>query len=263
MGKFSLTALAEPLKSDAPGSVRASVLSITGDLFVIPWSKLRYSVETGKPSFDKHFGAPFFDHLGTDPEEAEWFHDMLIGVNYPDAPAVAAAYDFSPYTKIADIGGSTGHMLTTVLAGHPGTRGIVVDLKENQAGAEELIRSRGMAERVSFVTGNFFESIPAGCDLYLMSHVIHDWSEEQCLTILGNCHRAMSPASKLLIVESVLPEGNDFHPGKMLDMTMLTLTPGQERSEHEYRALLKKARFKLSRVIPTNSAVSIVEAVPV
>ena len=261
--QFSLTPLAEPLRSGIPGSVRTSILSITGDLFIIPWSKLLYSVQTGQPSFDKHFGAPFFDHLAGLPEEAAWFHDMLIGFNYPDAPAVAAAYSFAPYTRIADIGGATGHMLTTVLACHPGPSGIVFDLAENKAGAEELIQSRGMADRVKFVAGSFFEDIPAGCDLYIMSHVIHDWSEEQCLSILANCHRAMPQGSRLLIIESVLPEGNSFHPGKMLDMSMLTLTPGQERSEPEYHALLEKANFKLNQVIPTSSAVSIVEAIPV
>jgi hypothetical protein len=119
-----------------------------------------------------------------------------------------------------------------------------------------------MADRVTFSAGSFFESIPTGCDLYLLSHVIHDWSEEQCLTILGNCHRAMSATSRLLIIEMVLSDGNAFHPGKMLDMTMLATTSGQERAESEYRALLAKANFQLTRVIPTHSAVSIVEAIP-
>ncbi len=259
---FSLTPLAEPLRSGIPGSVRTSILSFTGDLFVIPWHKLLYSVQTGQPSFDKHFGAPFFDHISNDPDEAAWFSDLLIGMNAADAPAVAAAYDFSPFAHIADIGGATGHILTTILASHPGPRGTLFDLAHNQAGAAELLHSRGMAARVTFVAGSFFESIPAGCDLYLMSHVLHDWSEEQCLTILANCRRAMPPTARLLIVEQVLPEGNDFHPGKMLDMTMLTLTPGQERTEPEYRALLHKAGFLLTRVIPTSSPVSIVEASP-
>jgi ubiquinone/menaquinone biosynthesis C-methylase UbiE len=119
-----------------------------------------------------------------------------------------------------------------------------------------------MADGVTFVPGSFFETFPTGCDLYLMSHVLHDWSEEQCLTILANCRRAMPPEGRLLIIEMVLPEGNTFHPGKMLDITMLTLTTGQERSEPEYRALLEKAKFKLSRVIPTSSPISIVEALP-
>jgi hypothetical protein len=153
-------------------------------------------------------------------------------------------------------------MLTTILASHPGPHGTIFDLLHNQSAAMELIQSRGIAGRVTFTTGNFFESIPSGYDLQMMSHVIHDWSEEKCLTILANCRRAMSPASRLLIVESVQPEGNTFHPGKMLDITMLALTPGEERTESEYRALLAQSNFKLNRVIPNSSAVSIVEAIP-
>jgi len=261
--RFSLTPLAEPLRSNVPGSVRTSILSFTGDIFVIPWHKLLHCVRSGQPSFDSHFGEPFFDHISKDPEEAAWFSDLLIGMNSADAPAVAAAYDFSSFAKVADIGGATGHILTTVLASHPEPCGIVFDLAHNASGAAELIESRGMSDRVTFVAGSFFESIPSECDLYLMSHVIHDWGEEQCLTILANCRRAMSPGGRLLIIEQVLTEGNSFHPGKMLDMTMLALTPGQERTEAEYRELLEKAGFRLEGVIPTNAAVSIVEAMPV
>ena len=259
--QFALTALAEPLQSTSPGSVRNSILAITGDLFIIPWSKLLYSVQTGQPSFDQYFGVPFFDQLTKDPEEARLFFDLLIGINSSDAPAVAAAYDFSTFTNITDIGGATGHILTTILAAHPGPSGMVFDVPDNQAPAAELIQARGMSDRVTFVPGSFFESVPAGSDLYILSHILHDWSEEQCLAILANCHRAMTPSSRLLVIEMVLAEGNAFHPGKMLDMTMLATTTGQERTESEYRDLLEKAGFKLSRVIPTSSAISIVEAV--
>jgi hypothetical protein len=261
-GLFSLTPLAEPLCSSAPGSVRTSILSITGDLFIIPWSDLVYSVQTGQAAFDKHFGVPFFDHLTGDPGEAAMFSDLLIGINSPDAPAIAAAYDFSSCSTIADIGGATGHILVTILASHPGLRGTVFDLPHNQSGAAELIKSRGMSDRVTFTPGSFFESVPTGYDLYVLSHIIHDWSEAQCLSVLANCHRAMSADSRLLIIEMVLPEGNAFHPGKMLDITMLATTLGQERTEPEYRALLEKANFTLRRIIPTSSAVSIVEAIP-
>ena len=260
--RFSLTPLAEPLRSDIPGSVRTSILSITGDLFIVPWSKLAYSVQAGQSAFDKHFGVPFFDHLNSNPEEAAMFSDLLIGINSPDAPAIAAAYTFSRCSHIADIGGGTGHILATILASHPGPRGTVFDLPFNEGGATELIRSRGLSNRMTFVAGSFFENVPSGCDLYILSHIIHDWSEAQGLGILGNCRRAMSPDSRVLIIEMVLPEGNTFHPGKMLDMTMLATTLGQERTEHEYRMLLEKAGFKLSRVIPTSSSVSIVEAIP-
>ncbi len=260
--RFEMTDLAKPLQSTVPGSVRNAILSITGDLFIIPWSKLLYAVQTGHPSFDHSFGVPFFDQLGKDPEEAGLFFDLLIGINGADAPAVAAAYDFSAFKTIADIGGATGHILTTILAAHPGPRGTLFDVPDNQAPATELIHARGMTDRVTFVPGSFFETIPSGSDLYILSHILHDWSEEQCHAILANCHRAMVAGSRLLILEMVLPEGNSFHPGKILDMTMLATTTGQERTEYEYRALLGKAGFKLNRVIPTSSAISIIEAFP-
>jgi hypothetical protein len=260
--RVSITSLSEPLRSNVPGSVRTSILSITGDIFVIPWSKLAYSVQTGQSCFDHFFGMPFFDYLTGNPEEAAMFSDLLIGINAPDAPAIAAAYDFTHFSHIADIGGATGHILATILASHPGPRGTVFDLAHNQSAAEDLLKARGLADRVTFTAGSFFETIPAGSDLYILSHVLHDWSEEQCLTILANCRSAMSPTIRLLVIEQVLPEGNAFHPGKMLDMTMLALTPGQERTESEYRALLNKAAFKLTRVIPTAAPISIVEAVP-
>jgi hypothetical protein len=135
-------------------------------------------------------------------------------------------------------------------------------LPHNEAAALALIESRGMTERVNYVAGSFFDAMPAGFNLYLMSHVIHDWSEDQCLTILANAHRAMAPTGRLLLVEMVLSEGNTFHPGKILDITMLTVAGGRERSEEEYRTILKKAGFRITRVIPTSSPVSIIEAMP-
>ncbi|HEY5212184.1 MAG TPA: methyltransferase, partial [Acidobacteriaceae bacterium] len=191
------------------------------------------------------------------------FSDLMIGFHGPETPATAAAYDFTPYAHIADIGGATGNLLTAVLATAPGSRGTLFDLAHNESAATHLVESRGMSDRITFATGSFFESVPSGCDLYMMSHIIHDWTEEQCLTILANCHRAMPSTSRLLIIEMVLPEGNTFHPGKITDIVMLTVPGGQERTEPEYRALLEKAHFKLTHVIPTNSAVSIVEAIPV
>jgi len=118
----------------------------------------------------------------------------------------------------------------------------------------------GLMNRVSIKPGNFFENVPSGADAYLLSHIIHDWTEDQCLTILGNCRRAMNPASRLLIIEMVLPPGNTPHPGKLLDLMMLVGPGGRERTEQEYATLLGKAGLRLNRVVPTESAVSVVEA---
>jgi hypothetical protein len=261
--RFALTALGEPLSSGTPGSVRNAVLTMTGDMFSRPLADLLYSVQTGKTAFGKAFGAEIFDWLPHHPEEAAMFSDLMVVFHGPETAAVADAYDFSAFDTLVDVGGATGNMLTTVLARYPGPRGVVFDLPHNRAGATTLIEAHGMADRIEFVDGSFFETVPSHGDVYLMSHIIHDWSEEQCLTILGNCRRAMKASSRLLIVEMVLPAGDIPHPGKMTDIIMLTIPGGQERTEAEYSQLLKKAGFKLARVLPTASAASIVEALPV
>jgi O-methyltransferase domain len=259
---FALTPLGEPLRSGTPGSVRNSVLTMTGDMFCKPLANLLYSVQTGKTGFGKAFGAEIFDWLPHHPEEAAMFSDLMVGFHGPETAAVAGAYDFTGFDTIVDVGGATGNMLTTILGRHPGPRGVVFDLAHNRDGATTFIQMRGMADRIGFVDGNFFESVPSGGDAYLMSHIIHDWSEDQCLTILGNCRRAMKATSRLLIIEMVLPAGDIPHTGKMTDIVMLTVPGGQERTEREYGQLLKKGGFKLARVVPTESAASIVEAFP-
>lgn len=258
--RFSLTPLAEPLRSGVPGSIRTTVLALTGDLFYRPFHNLLYSVQTGKTAFEKEFGVPIFDWLGSHPEEASMFSDLMIGFHGPETAAVAAAYDFSGLKTIADIGGATGHLLATILESYSGPDGILFDLPHNAGGAAALIQARGMAGRIRFESGSFFERIPSGADAYLMSHIIHDWNEDQCLTILGNCRAAMGPDGRLLIIEMVIPCGNAPHPGKSTDIVMLAVPGGQERTEQEYGALLAKAGFRLERVVPTESAASVVEA---
>src|SRR5579872_2168904 len=260
--RFSLTPLGEALKTGAPGSARATVLTAVGDSFTRGMDQLLYSVQTGKTGFEKAFGMPVFDWLAKHPEEASLFSETMVGFHGAEPPAVAAAYDFSEFATIVDVGGATGNLLATILARQPGPRGILFDMPHVVRDAPALIQARGVADRVRIEAGNFFETVPAGGDAYLLSHIIHDWSEGQCLTILGNCRRAMKPSSRLLIIEMVLPDGDTPHPGKMLDMVMLAVTGGQERAEPEYRTLLDKARFRLTRVVPTESAVSVVEAFP-
>jgi len=150
-----------------------------------------------------------------------------------------------------DLGGATGNLLTTILGSNPGSSGILYDLPHVVRDAPALIKARGLADRVTIEAGSFFERVPGGADAYLLSHIIHDWTEDQCLTILGHCRRAMNPASRLLIIEMVLPDGNTPHPGKLLDLIMLVGPGGRERTEQEYDRLLGKAGLRLTRVVPT------------
>jgi O-methyltransferase domain len=172
------------------------------------------------------------------------------------------AYDFAEFATIVDVGGATGNLLSTILGRYSKPRGILFDLPHVVADAPKLISARGLMNRIKIESGSFFENVPSGGDVYLLSHIIHDWSEAQCLTILGNCRRAMQPTSRLLVIEMVLPTGDTPHLGKVLDIIMLAVPGGQERTEPEYQALLDKAGFRLKWVVPTESAVSVVEAVP-
>jgi hypothetical protein len=258
--RFSLTALGEAFRT---GTVHATVLTVAGHLVTKSLEQLQYSVQTGKSAFEKAFGMPFFEYLANHPTDASMFSETMVGFHGSEPAAVASAYDFSQFETIIDVGGATGNLLATILASHPEPAGILFDLPHVVRDAPALIEARRLSDRIKIDAGNFFESVPTAAGAYLLSHIIHDWSEAACLTILGTCRRAMRPNSRLLIIETVLAPGDAPHPGKILDMIMLTLFTGaQERTEPEYRGLLDKAGFRLARVVPTESAVSIVEAVP-
>jgi hypothetical protein len=260
--RFALTPLGEAMKTGARGSARGTMLAFGGAWMTRAWEEVRYSLATGKTAFEKVHGMPAFDYLAQHPDIASNFSQAMVGFHGAEPPAVAEAYDFSPFATVVDVGGATGHMLATILKHHAAPRGILFDMPHVVRDAPALLESRGVAKRVTIEAGSFFERVPTGGDAYILSHVIHDWSEEQCLAILGNCRKAMKPTARLLIVEMVLPAGDAPHPGKVLDMVMLVVPGGQERTEAEYAALLKKAGFRLARVVPTASDASVVEAVP-
>jgi hypothetical protein len=259
--RFALTPLGEALKTDAPGSARATLLAFCGPAFWHSWEEMPYSLETGKTGFEKACGMPLFEYLAQHPEEASYFSEAMVGFHSAEPPAVAKAYDFSGVKTLVDVGGATGNLLAAILSHHAAPRGVLYDRPHVVRDAPALLKARGVADRVTIEPGDFFERVPPGGDAYLLSHIIHDWNEEQCLTILGHCRDVIRPDGRLLIVETVLPMGDTPHQGKVQDMVMLVVPGGQERTEAEYDSLLGKAGFRLSRVVPTESVVSVVEAV--
>ncbi len=259
--RFALTPLGAALKTGAPGSARSSVLTLASPWFVGAFEQIMHSLETGDTGFEKNMGMPIFDYLGQHPEDASMFSETMVGFHGAEPAAVAAAYDFSGFETVVDVGGATGNMLAALLGRHNRPRGVLFDMPHVVGDAPALLKERGIEQRVTIEAGDFFKTVPDGGDAYLLSHIIHDWNEEQCLTILGHCRKAMKPNGRLLIVEMVLPAGDTPHPGKMLDMVMLVVPGGQERTEPEYSSLLGKAGFRLVRVVPTESAVSVMEAV--
>ena len=261
-GRFALTPLGAALQSDAPGAARSTVIALAGDWMWPAWGEILHCLRTGETGVEKAHGLAAFDLLARDPEEASHFNAAMIGFHGAEPPAVAEAYDFAGIGTLVDVGGGSGNLLITVLKANPALRGMLYDLPHVAAEAEQNVAAAGLADRCRVVRGSFFEAVPQGGDAYVLSHIIHDWSEDECLRILANCRRAMGDRGRLLIVESVLRPGDEPDPGKLLDLVMLVAPGGQERSEEEYRALLDKGGFRLSRVVPTRSSVSIVEAVP-
>lgn len=262
--RFALTPLGEAMQSDAPGLARSMVRLIAGPFGWRVLGEFPHSVKTGEAGSEKALGQSIFEYMTTAPQEATWFNEMMIAFHGAEPAAVAAALDFSGIQTIVDVGGGTGNLLTTILLANPGVRGVIRDLPHVAPQARALIASRGLSDRCTVSEGSFFDDVPDGADAYVLSHILHDWDEASCLKILGACRRAMMPGSRLLVVEMVIPRGNDFHPSKLSDMIMLAFTPGGcERTAEEYAALFAKAGLKLTRVVPTASAVSVVEAVAV
>lgn len=260
-GTFALTELGTTLKRDAPGAARSTVLTMAGPVIWRAFGEFEYSLATGRTAVEKVLGMGFFDYLAQHPTEAAQFSESMVGIHGGEPPAVAAAYDFSAFPTIVDVGGATGNMLAHILTRYPQPRGILFDRPHVVTEAPTLLRAHGVEDRVTIQHGDFFERVPAGGDAYILSHIIHDWTEAQCHAILGNCRRAIKPGAKLLIVEFVLPEDDTPHFGKLADMVMLAIPGGEERTADEYRTLLDAAGFRMTRVVPTTSDVSVVEAV--
>ncbi len=258
--QFSLTPLAEPLRADVPGSKRALAL-MSGDEQFRAWAEIEYSIRTGEIAFDKVFGKPIFDYLSENPDKARIFDAAMVGIHGRESNAIAGAYDFTGVNVVADIGGGNGSQMIGLLRAQPELKGILFDLPHVIERAQQPIEEAGLSDRCELVSGSFFESVPAGADVYLMRHIIHDWHDEKALAILKNCHSAMSNGGRLLVVESVIPPGNEPFGGKLLDLVMLLIPGGRERTEDEYRQLFAAAGFELTQVIPTQTEVSIVEAV--
>ncbi|HVW13159.1 MAG TPA: methyltransferase [Mucilaginibacter sp.] len=259
--EFTNTMLSETLRDDTPGSMKAMALAQLGDHYNA-WGNLMYSIKTGGISFDNVEGMPIWEYYESHPEEGVNFMKAMTGLSNASVMNVLPAYDFSAFKTIVDIGGGNGALLTGILGAVKDATGIVYDQEYVIAETKKVLAAKGYAVRCSAESGDFFKSVPAGADAYLMKMILHDWNDEQCTTILKNCNRAMNPGSKLLIIETVIPEGNVPHPGKFLDINMMAMTGGKERTEKEFAGLLSGAGLRLSGVTHTHSPMfSIVEAV--
>ena len=260
---FTLTPLAEPLRADAPDSVRGFAVLFGSDWHNRAWSDLLHSVRTGETAFDHAFGEGMFEHLQAHPERFATFNEAMTALSRQDAAAIRQAYDFSGFDVIVDVGGGHGFLLADILREHPGTEGILLDVPEVAAGARATMNEAGVQDRCRVVEGDFFEHVPGGGDAYVLKLILHDWDDERATRILMNCREAMPSDATLLVANSVIPPGNEPYIGKMVDIVMLVMTPGgKERTEDEFRQLFAGAGFELTRTIPTPSYLYLLEGRP-
>jgi hypothetical protein len=259
-GDFDHTPLSAALRSDAEGSY-CPAARFFHRLFP-GWDGLDHSLRTGQTGFDKVFGMPIFEYVGKNPELGPILDAGMTSIHGFETAAMLDAYDFSAVRTLADIGGGNGSLIASVLQRYPKMNGLLFDLGHVVARARERLKSMELADRCQVIEGSFFDTVPSGADSYLFRHVIHDWTDEQCIQILGHCRKVVPKEGRLLVVECVIPTGNDPSISKDFDMTMMTMPGGLERTEAEFRSLFKHSGFELTSVTPTSSMVSVIEGKP-
>jgi O-methyltransferase domain/Dimerisation domain len=256
-GRFNLTPVASLLKSGTPS--RAFALW-SGGLSYQVFAALEHSIRTGEPAFEHLFGMEFFEYLNRNPELGELFDEAMSWHSSPIAPVIAA-HDFSGINTIVDVAGGRGELLATILKAHPTLRGILVDHSRVIDSARLRLEAAGVADRCTIAGGDILQSVPSGGDAYLLKSVIHGLNDDDAARLLANCHKAMNNHGKVLLVEFVLPAGNEPFPGKLMDLLMLVGGKGRERTREEFSTLFTKAGLRLASIEATNFLYSILEGV--
>jgi len=248
------------LRAQTPGSMYDMALWMTDPFHFQVYVNALHSVQTGKPVVEKTFGVPVFEYFQKNREESEVFNNAMTMFSGMVIPAVLDVYDFSGIGTIVDIAGGHGRVLTAILQKYPSMRGVLFDLEHVLAGARPAIESLGLSDRCRTVSGDFFKKVPDGGDAYIMKHIIHDWDDDRATAILKNIRSAMNRGGRVILIESVVTPGSQPDFAKIIDLEMLLMPGGRERTEQEFRDLFAGAGFELTRVIPTKSPLSVIEA---
>jgi hypothetical protein len=259
-GRYQLNAMAELLRSDAPVSMAATARFIGARQHREHWSHLTQAIASGNAAVPTLRGKDFFGYLGDDPEFGQIFNDAMTSMSTASIGPVVDAYDFTPFGTVVDVGGGHGRLLAAILGSAPNAHGVLYDMPEVIAGAAPLLRESGVAERVRLTEGSFFDSVPAGGDAYVLKHIIHDWDDDPSIQILRNVRSAAAAGATLLLIEGVIPEDASESIAKLMDMEMLLVNNGRERTAGEYRRLFDAVGFRLTRVVDTAASLSIIEA---
>lgn len=259
---FRLTPLGTLLQTDVPGSMRSMAIW-NGELPYRAWGAVMHTLKTGEPALKHALGMKLFEYLSQDPESRRVFDEAMTGLSMQVSQAVVSAYDFSGIDRIVDVGGGQGTLATSILAAHGQMKAILFDLPPAVENARKQIELAGLASRCEIAGGDFFEAVPAGAGCYILASVIHDWDDEHSLRILKQCRKAMDRGSRLLLVECVLPDSSEPFFSKLLDLQMLVVTGGRERTESQFKDLLTAAEFRVMRVIQTTAPECVIEAVAI
>ncbi|HEY1006929.1 MAG TPA: methyltransferase [Sphingobacteriaceae bacterium] len=260
---FGLAPMGRLLQSGSPGSMRDFAVMIGENWLWSDWAQILYTVKTGGIAHHKVHGMSTFEYFEQNKEAGEIFNRAMTNLSELAVPAILEAYDFSGTGKLVDVAGGHGFLLAAILQQYPGMQGMLFDLPFVIEGAPRELETMGVRDRVELVSGDFFTSVPQGGDCYLMKHIIHDWDDEQSTRILKNIGAAMNAGGKLLLVEMVVPGENIPHPSKTLDVLMMLVEGGMERTADQFRLLLKGAGFNMRRIISTRSPMSLIEAEPI
>lgn len=262
-GRYRLTPLAQALRSDHPGSLRDFARMMIGDYNWRAWGELLQGVRDGKPAFDRVHGMPFFQYLQQSPEKERRFSASMASISAAENNAIASAYPFGELTRLVDVGGAHGHLVSAILRRHKKLKGVLYDQPQvvANAPARGFVTAPAVQGRIDVVGGDFFTAVPAGADGYLMKYILHDWDDARCVTILRLCREAMAPGGRVLVVDYVIRPGNAPDRGKLMDVNMFVLLTGKERTKTEFAELFEKAGLRLRRVVPTAGPLSVLEGV--
>lgn len=258
-GRFHLTPLAQPLRSDTERSLRDYIMVRGEPVFWQSAAQLHEAVRTGSTAFENVYGVPFYDHVAADPDLGKAFNSSMAAFSETLSNDVVEAVDFSGATSAVDVGGGRGGLLRAILRRNPQMTGTLVDLEPVVAG--HVLDTPELTGRWSAQAGDFFASVPSGADVYLLKHVLASWPDEECVRILRTCREAMPAHGRLLVINAMIPAGNDPHPGKTIDVLMMTVLNGKGRTRAEYAALLARAGFSVVRVLDPSPHASVIEAV--
>ncbi len=260
-GRVALTEMGHHLRNDVPESMRSLAVLFCEPWYWRPWEELLYSVKTGRPAWNKVHGIGQFEYFERNSEANKIFNDAMTDLTVQMHTAALRAYDFGRFRQIVDIGGGNGALLSAILSAHPAVRGVLFDQPHVIERARVHLREAGVAPRCAVAVGDFLKSVPRGGDAYILAHILHDWDDARALVILKNIRDAMAKQGKILIFEQVIPEDNEPYWGKLMDITMLVVLGGRERTRREFATLLGEAGLRLSTLASTASPVSVVEAV--